>query len=341
MPATLCGLGTALTPFKYYGGGYCSGLRIFNPSLQRAKNVNFLVLYNCVSLALLGEGLYCSMITTFKRGHANSLALSRKYVLVLAPNFISRSVASYALAALTASLYRSGVMVVGLHFLIASRLAMTACGVQTISASFSSNANSEFMGHDLPRAVSVGVVMAAIAESVVCALFCSAIFRATMKGPYNKASPLAQMARHAIPAYVINMLWQLAFAVGVWFKSAAVTACFGVPVGAVSIATLLALLHVHPSVLAFPPQRPHELNKARFHQSSAPARISIAQETATVSCHDSPLEVELMERLERQFPSEEESKSYSSELNVPETRRGKTQAKDPALSPNMSASSSS
>ncbi|KAF8312805.1 hypothetical protein DL93DRAFT_2081742 [Clavulina sp. PMI_390] len=51
--------------------------------------------------------------------------------------------------------------------------------------------------------------------------------------------------------------------------------------------------------------------------------ISIMQDVTTASCHDGPLEIVLMERLEQiQLPEEEEFELYHTELKVWETELG-------------------
>ncbi|KAF8312844.1 hypothetical protein DL93DRAFT_2081802 [Clavulina sp. PMI_390] len=102
---------------------------------------------------------------------------------------------------------------------------------------------------------------------------------------------------------------------GVWCKSAFVTTCFGTSLGAVSNATLLTLLHVHPSALTFPTWR--ERQATRGHRAGArSAGVVVAQDITVASCHDGPLETELMERLEKHFPQGEESRSYESETSI-------------------------
>ncbi|KAF8312840.1 hypothetical protein DL93DRAFT_2081796 [Clavulina sp. PMI_390] len=72
-------------------------------------------------------------------------------------------------------------------------------------------------------------------------------------------------------------------------------------------------LHAHPSALETPPWRRQTM--ASTLPSVNPG-VSVKQDITTISCHDGRLEIELMERLERQFPEEEESRSYRAEPNV-------------------------
>ncbi|KAF8312818.1 hypothetical protein DL93DRAFT_1226387 [Clavulina sp. PMI_390] len=114
------------------------------------------------------------------------------------------------------------------------------------------------------------------------------------------------------------MIFHLGFAMGVWSKSATITAPFGIPVGAVSSAALLAVLHVYPAALATPLWKLP--TNSTNTSSTANARIFVDRDVTTMSCHDGPLEIELAERLERQFPQEEESRSYPSEVVIPDGR---------------------
>ncbi|KAF8317636.1 hypothetical protein DL93DRAFT_512103 [Clavulina sp. PMI_390] len=52
-------------------------------------------------------------------------------------------------------------------------------------------------------------------------------------------------------------------------------------------------------------------------QGAAVARVLTTRDVAIESCHDGPLELQLMERLDRMFPEEEEIRSYDPELDVP------------------------
>ncbi|KAF8312842.1 hypothetical protein DL93DRAFT_2156529 [Clavulina sp. PMI_390] len=201
---------------------------------------------------------------------------------------------------------------------LASRVAMTAFGLQAGCMPRKSGPNSEVIPNELPHFALLSTIdlVTAIADCIICALSCGAIFRLA-----KNTTKLDQTARYAIPAYSISVLWHLGFAWGVWSKSAFITVCIGIPWGAASNAALLTLLYVHPSALTFPIWRQRDTAQTIRPASVKASEISIAQDIATISCHDSPLEIQLMARLEKQFPEEEESRSYTPEPSSPRTHR--------------------
>ncbi|KAF8312792.1 hypothetical protein DL93DRAFT_2168177 [Clavulina sp. PMI_390] len=258
--------------------------------------VNILVLYNCVSLALLGESQYQSMITRFRSGNAGSMKLARRYLMYLIPNFVSRSIASYALAITVTSICRSSCLRYAFKILVASRITITALGLCTLSASIRSNDNYGFTSQELPQFAALGILVGTMTECVVCALFCGIILCGMRSPDKSSAFDLNRIARNAVPAYLITIFCQLVFAIGIWHKSAFVIASFGIPLNSVSNAALLALLLAHPSALTLPLWMQRDMRRKQC--SILEAGVSITQDITTTSCHDGPLEIGLMERLE-------------------------------------------
>ncbi|KAF8312795.1 hypothetical protein DL93DRAFT_1222080 [Clavulina sp. PMI_390] len=225
------------------------------------------------------------------------------YTTSLITGAISRTALSYASTLLALSLFPSIIVALGLHLLLATRLSITAAALKSVYTSFS---NPESTGRNLSPTVTSLSLLVTTMECIVWALCCSAAFRVTKNGasgPFGRS----RLIRSTIPAYIINMIWQMTFAVGLLRKSYFLIACFGVPLGPVSTAALLALLHSHPSAITF--SRWKQFGEATNYPP-ANARISVSQGFTTASCHDSPLEIRFRERLERQFPQEEETHSY-------------------------------
>ncbi|KAF8314245.1 hypothetical protein DL93DRAFT_1094582 [Clavulina sp. PMI_390] len=182
---------------------------------------------------------------------------------------------------------------------------MAVFGVQAVYKSF------RFMPRPkkdaIPRIIFANNLLSLSAECVVCALLCAAVFRAKI---HDSPNPLvARMAHYAIPSYVITMIWQFAFSVSFWLRLPFAVACVGIPLGAVSNITLLAMLHANPSALGPPMWRQLDpMNPILF-----PTKIVVDQDISTQSCHDGPSELRLMERLDKMFPYEEESRTYQQE----------------------------
>ncbi|KAF8314246.1 hypothetical protein DL93DRAFT_2167401 [Clavulina sp. PMI_390] len=114
------------------------------------------------------------------------------------------------------------------------------------------------------------------------------------------------MPRYAIPSYLIAMIWQLVFSLSFWLRSPYAVACVGIPLSAVSNITLLAMLHANPSALGPPMWRYLDPTSAVL----SPTKVVVDQDISIHSCHDGPLELHLMERLDKMFPEEEETRTW-------------------------------
>ncbi|KAF8302337.1 hypothetical protein DL93DRAFT_2090628 [Clavulina sp. PMI_390] len=228
--------------------------------------INILFLCNLTALLLLGQGLYHSTVTRFHDGNLKDLFLAHRYTVMMAANIVLRAIVSYTVAMLTASLFKSRILGFILNVLIATRLGMTAFGVQAVYNSFGSKPHPK--RDTMPRLLLANNLLSFGAECLVCILLCAAVFRAKMHG--SRDPRIAQMAHHAIPSYFITVIWQLGFSSGVWYRSAFATASVGIPLGAVSNITLLSMLHANPSALG--PAMWHHIDPA--NSILAPTKIT-------------------------------------------------------------------
>ncbi|KAF8308108.1 hypothetical protein DL93DRAFT_2087380 [Clavulina sp. PMI_390] len=186
---------------------------------------------------------------------------------------------------------------------------MTAFGLQDIHLSFSSTSTNP----NLPHHINLIILVCTVMECAVCALFVAALlrWRVVPNGSHSHHIAFYQMSWYTVPACFATMYWQLAFAVAIWYESESVAAYFAIPLGPASNVMLFSLLHANPWELASP-TRTHAMSRGH---SPRRASISITKDITIMSCHDSPLEIELMGRLERAYPEEEESRSYDVNLD--------------------------
>ncbi|KAF8317628.1 hypothetical protein DL93DRAFT_2165487 [Clavulina sp. PMI_390] len=123
-----------------------------------------------------------------------------------------------------------------------------------------------------------------------------------------------------ILSYSLKLAWYIAFECSMWSKSPFMTACFGIPLGAVCSITVLSLLHAYPSlpVSAFLLTAFQDLPR----KSPRMAPVVTIRDVTIESCHDGPREIQLMERLNTLFPEEEEIRSYQQEPEDPTSENG-------------------
>ncbi|KAF8314243.1 hypothetical protein DL93DRAFT_2080334 [Clavulina sp. PMI_390] len=221
-----------------------------------------------------------------------------------------RSIVLYTAALITASLFRSRALGLSLNILIAARLGTTAFSIQAVYNSFRSIPHPK--KDTLPRLLAANNIISLGAECVVCTLLCTAVARAKLRGSHD--SRIDRTTRYAIPAYIVTVVWQIVFSLSIWLRSPFATACVGIPMGAISNITLLAMLHADPSALGLPLWR----HLDTINTILSPTKIAVCHDVSTQSCHDGPLEHNLMERLGRMFPEEEESRTYHPEPEEPD-----------------------
>ncbi|KAF8317639.1 hypothetical protein DL93DRAFT_2076723 [Clavulina sp. PMI_390] len=279
---------------------------------------NIVFLYNLISLAFLGEGVFHCLIVEFSGGVVNRLTVPQRYTLVMLPGALSRTIVSDLLAIVAASMLDSRLIGPVFHLLTASHLGLMGFMVHIIYNSYGSNST---FGKIYPPLLKVYNSLSLVTECVGCILFCSAVFRDRLARHSGKHSDMGQMTHHIILAYCLKLFWYIAFASGMWSKSTFVTACFGIPLGAVCNITFLALLHACPSRLT--PTLLLTGLQDWPRQSVSAASVVTTRDVATESCHDGPLELQHLERLDRLFPEEEESRSYPSAGDVPTVKRVK------------------
>ncbi|KAF8302336.1 hypothetical protein DL93DRAFT_498645 [Clavulina sp. PMI_390] len=212
-----------------------------------------------------------------------STAYDRRYILLLITNVISRALVSFLAALLNAHLFESAFLGAILNLILASHLAITAYILHAVMQSFGLEIP---IGREYPPLVEANTILSFGLEYTLCALFLWAYFRQQNQG---RSENLA--ARHVFPAYLIMVLWSSRFAVGTWCNLPFLRALFGIPLGAVCNFALVALVYAQPSLLKL---SPHHMSK----QVVARAQITTSQDITIDSCHDGPLEIELMERLE-------------------------------------------
>ncbi|KAF8317627.1 hypothetical protein DL93DRAFT_511342 [Clavulina sp. PMI_390] len=221
------------------------------------------------------------------------------------PGVISRSIVSCFLALVAASLFHSGLTALVIHILTASEFALVALMVHLICNSFGPKST---FGKIYPHLLKVHNSIAIITESAGFILFCGIVFKGSRARPKGQKFNINRDIDHIILSYFTKLAWYIAFALSMWCKSTFMTACFGIPLGAVCSITILSLLHAFPSLPVL------ELLLTGFRDSSGEnlpmARVVTTRDIATESSHDGVLEIRHMERLNRLFPSEEESCSY-------------------------------
>ncbi|KAF8302338.1 hypothetical protein DL93DRAFT_498901 [Clavulina sp. PMI_390] len=265
---------------------------------------------NIIGLVLLITATYNTMLSRFNGRLIDPSVLPRMYTLLMIPNIISRAIMSYSMALLTAGYLQSGILGMLFNVMIASRVGLNAAVLHAIFHSVGSATPS---APKYPQLLQFSTLLSMGTEGIVSALLGRAICQ-EKKGLGYQNSILGQLTRYAIPSYFMTMAWHIAFAVAVLRHSSFMAATFGIPLGAVSNMTLLALLHVHPSILET------SLWGQRVNISHrCLTGVSVSQDVATQSCYDGPLETGLAERLERLFPQEEESRTYHPESEIEET----------------------
>ncbi|KAF8312822.1 hypothetical protein DL93DRAFT_2081767, partial [Clavulina sp. PMI_390] len=144
-------------------------------------------------------------------GYFDSVDVGRRYAFSLATGVISRTILSYASILLTACLFRSVLLVSGLHLLLASRSAISALALKTIYGSLSPSAST---GRNLPSFITGFSMVGTVGECIVCALYFVFSFRALddESQTSNDSPPDRRSIRHVMPAYLVTMVWQLGFA---------------------------------------------------------------------------------------------------------------------------------
>ncbi|KAF8305354.1 hypothetical protein DL93DRAFT_2160333 [Clavulina sp. PMI_390] len=254
--------------------------------------VNGLFLYNLASLLCLGEALYHAVITEFSGGDG-LVTLCQRYILLIVGNNFADALATYSLALPVASIFQNPRLGAALNILISIRLATSLFGARAIYIAIDSSTSSQHLSSPCKwiQSLILGT------ESIVCGLLLVASLRVIKhdpSAPHNRRSGIRDICRYALPSYLLTVACHFACASGVWCKSAFVTACFGIPLAAVSNVTLLAFLQANPSVFELSTGKQRQKSERAQHSSE----IVVARDVFTESSHDGPLEIELTERLE-------------------------------------------
>ncbi|KAF8302339.1 hypothetical protein DL93DRAFT_499059 [Clavulina sp. PMI_390] len=140
----------------------------------------------CPNSILLGEPVYHCLITRFKGGSVDhfTITLTRRYMMMMIPNIMSRAILAYSVALHTACFFASGLLSKTLetlfHLVIAFRVVINAVVVRAVLDSMTEHNPQVKEGY--PPLLKISTSLSIATECVLCALLCKAIFHASKNG---------------------------------------------------------------------------------------------------------------------------------------------------------------